>query len=158
VSEVMLERIMRRAVPVTESGCLLWEGYCNKCGYGCIRHKGKSWLTHRLVYELKHGSIPPDLSVCHHCDVPACINLEHLFLGTRSDNTRDAQRKGRFAPTQGSHNGNAKLTEDQVRWAREQYARYGRGEGGSHAICERLGIKQQTLSDIIARRKWPHVK
>jgi hypothetical protein len=39
--------------------------------------------------------VPANTYVCHACDNPACIAIEHLFLGTPQDNYRDMRRKGR---------------------------------------------------------------
>jgi len=48
------------------------------------------------MYEKYHGKIPNELQVLHKCDVRNCINPEHLFLGTNTDNVADKMSKGRF--------------------------------------------------------------
>ena len=86
---------------VTESGCRIWIGKTIKNGYGRLYHEGQRYLTHRIAWQLAHGPIPKRICICHTCDVPACINVEHLFPGSHKDNTRDAIRKGRmFNPQQ----------------------------------------------------------
>lgn len=93
---------------MTESGCIEWTGTIGSAGYGQTTWKYRKYNVHRLVYELKHGSIPEGLLVCHRCDNPRCFNIEHLFLGTQSDNIRDAWRKGRGrAPWQQKRAANA---------------------------------------------------
>ena len=85
----------QRSEPVTESGCRIWMGSIAGKGYGHFRYHGKMIYAHRAAWIVAHGSIPSKLCVCHDCDIPPCINADHLFLGTHKDNTQDGMRKGR---------------------------------------------------------------
>ena len=76
-------------------GCWIWQGYKIKNGYGRTTRNYKQILAHRLSYQLNIGDIPEGLCVCHTCDVRACINPDHLFLGTIKDNNQDKINKGR---------------------------------------------------------------
>lgn len=58
---------------------------------------GKRIHAHRLSYILNVGSIPDELCVCHTCDNPLCVRPDHLWLGTKTENTADRTRKGRTA-------------------------------------------------------------
>ncbi|MGV0949378.1 MAG: HNH endonuclease signature motif containing protein [Azonexus sp.] len=63
-------------------------------GYGQRKIKGKHHLAHRLAYEEAHGPIPTGMVVRHTCDVKACVNPEHLIIGSYSDNALDAVERG----------------------------------------------------------------
>ncbi len=76
--------------------CLIWQGCTNPDGYGERFVKGRKWRVHRFAWTEAYGPIPAGLSVCHHCDTPACHEPLHLFLGTQRDNMQDALAKGRF--------------------------------------------------------------
>jgi hypothetical protein len=78
-----------------EKGCLIWLGSKNKQGYGSAIVSGKVRRVHRVIYEYLVCDVPENMDVCHSCDNPSCINPEHLFLGTVSDNMQDMLRKGR---------------------------------------------------------------
>jgi hypothetical protein len=92
----------RKAIPWQErlekqaDGCWIFTGSLSVWGYGHVRHNGKTVIASRLAWETAHGPIPDGMRVCHRCDVPACCNPDHLFLGTDKANTRDAMAKGRF--------------------------------------------------------------
>lgn len=75
--------------------CLVWQGNLNGHGYGFCKIDGKVWLAHRYSYLINKVEIPEGLCVMHSCDNPACINPEHLSLGTHEENMLDKVRKGR---------------------------------------------------------------
>lgn len=88
--------------PITETGCWLWTGRVNGASQrGYLSYGGKQWHAPRLSWEIHNGPIPLRLQVCHHCDIPACVNPRHLFLGTQKDNIQDCIKKGRFPPRVG---------------------------------------------------------
>lgn len=97
--------------------CWLWQGYCSKLGYGYFSIKQSVFLAHRIAWEIASGNAPGNLCVCHHCDNPQCVRPDHLFLGTRSDNTQDGMSKNRIKPAKnlthfhGELHHNAKIKE-----------------------------------------------
>lgn len=96
-----IERFHESYMPVTESGCWLWLNFCYSShnaldGYGQLRVNGVLTSSHRFSWEIHNGPIPDGMIICHKCDTPSCVNPDHLFLGTLSDNMQDAMQKGRF--------------------------------------------------------------
>ena len=92
------ERMMAKVI-IDKKGCWIFNGFINISGYGRVRNNGFKYLTHRLAWENRFGSIPDGLLVCHKCDVPSCVNPDHLFIGTYKDNNQDAIDKGRVNPS-----------------------------------------------------------
>lgn len=82
-------------VPEPNSGCFLWIGAVDRKGYGLVRRGHVNWRAHRLSWTLANGPIPAGMLVCHHCDTPSCVNPQHLFIGTHTDNEADKRKKGR---------------------------------------------------------------
>lgn len=112
----LIERFENSFIPEPMSGCWLWIGSGNIHGYGQIHRNRRLVGAHRASWELYRGPIPNGLCVCHRCDTPPCVNPQHLFLGTKSDNTVDMYAKGRghIPIAIGVLNGRAKLTPEQV--------------------------------------------
>ncbi len=115
-------------------------------------------FAHRLAWEDAHGPLPPGMHVCHKCDVPKCINVDHLFLGTHAENMADAARKGRqmsgaarsaVSPS-GEAQWNAKLTESDVRAIRRATDPYS-------AIARRFGVSKSNVVMIKTGKSWKHL-
>jgi len=78
-------------------GCWLWIGTKAPNGYGSFSLHGGKVLAHRFSYMQAFGAISENMQVCHRCDIRDCVRPDHLFLGTQSDNMRDASAKKRMA-------------------------------------------------------------
>jgi hypothetical protein len=90
------------------SDCIEGAGATTEKGYKlrAIYIGGRSFNVrqHRMAWELEHGPIPNGLMILHHCDNPACVNINHLYLGTHAENMADRQARSRTATSQ-SFNG-----------------------------------------------------
>lgn len=89
------ERVERLSIPEPNSGCWLWLGSIKKNGYGNMAFGGSFTQAHRVSYMAFKGEIPSGFVICHSCDNPSCVNPDHLWHGTYSDNMKDASKKGR---------------------------------------------------------------
>jgi hypothetical protein len=142
------ERFEEFYIPEPNSGCWLWTGWADKNGYGRLEFEGKRQRAHRIAWEIFKGPVPEGLYVLHRCDVPACVNPEHLFLGTNDDNTADMVEKERQA--RGERHYKAKLTADQVLAIR--------GDSRSQtSIAADYDISQAQVSAIQLRKTWAHL-
>lgn len=147
------EEIFARVEFDTNGGCWLWPGCEVAVGYRAMQFEGKQRPAHRVSWIAHNGPIPDGLYVCHKCDVRACVNPDHLFLGTHSDNMRDMFAKGR---------GRQKLTPAQVSEIRAAYdptpSRRGRINPNSKAqIAKRYGVSRFAVADIIKGKRWGHL-
>jgi hypothetical protein len=91
-------RLERGTTKAEGDQCWLWGGKKNACGYGVIvsgNISPRAYGAHRVAWELAYGPIPKGKCVCHHCDTPACVRPDHLFLGTHKENMHDMIAKDR---------------------------------------------------------------
>lgn len=130
-------------------GCWEWTGHLSK-GYGRLRDgKGGCIGAHRVSWELEFGPIPPGLFVCHACDNPKCVRLEHLFLGTPAENSADRDAKGRNR--RGETAGRALLSCADVLAIRAAYAERSMT---MDAMAEKYGVSNGTIQAVVYRRNW----
>ncbi len=132
------------------NGCLEWTAAKDDWGYGRFALNGRNTRAMRVAWELTNGPIPSGLCICHKCDNPACINPDHLFLGTNADNVADMVQKGRNSSQVGTLNPRNKLTEDQVREIRASPM-------GLSEIGRLYGVTPQTIFGIRRRKIWRHI-
>jgi hypothetical protein len=111
-----------------ETGCLLWNDTKFLNGYGRCSDK----RAHRVSWVLNYGEIPDSMLVLHKCDVRACINPDHLWLGTQLDNMRDMISKGRKVVVSGDkHFAKSKEYKNKMsgenHWTKRKPERIARG-------------------------------
>jgi len=94
----LLDRLLNKIIINQHTNCWEWQGSTNNIGYGFIRDGRNMRTAHRVSYEEHVGVIPKGMCVCHTCDNTKCINPNHLWLGTRKQNTIDMLNKGRHRP------------------------------------------------------------
>lgn len=149
--------------------CWIWAGnrMVSKYGktYGRAYFKGKAYKAHRLSWELHVGEIPEGMCVCHECDNTACVNPDHLFLGTNADNQHDCHRKRRRASgdkngkrtmpeliQRGSSHHRSKLTEEDVLEIRRLA-----GKVTQQSLADKYDVPQTNISCIQRRKTWTHI-
>lgn len=154
----ILNRFWSKVDKSIVSGCWIWKAYKNPAGYGQVRVKTIAYLAHRFSYELAFGPIPPTINVLHKCDNPPCVNPDHLFLGTLTDNNQDMCRKGRHGKNVGEsghlkkpRKGN-KLTYSQVCEIRQ------RAKAGIRydKLAEDYKVGASLVSMIVNNKRWQH--
>ena len=135
---------------IQDSGCIIFQGGKDGQGYGRYWKNGKSKSVTRAVLAEKLGcEIPTSMDACHTCDNPSCINPEHLWGGTRTQNSLDASKKGR---TQGKSHplSNAKLGWEKVREIRQKLAAGERVKD----VAQEYGVGRKTIHDIKYHVTW----
>jgi hypothetical protein len=159
--------------------CWFWIAGGTKAGYGTFSYGGRQIGAHCVSYILANGPIPDGLFVLHRCDNPACVNPDHLYVGTSKENTHDMMAKGRDQFTyrvqpervprgddhytrrnpelarHGEQLGHSKLTDELVREMRRKYA-----EGGAtqYALAAEFNVSVATVNRVVKRRLWQHVE
>jgi len=149
--EPLSKRITDRVEFDTNGGCWLWTGAMTwGNGYGNIGYRGRAHGAHRASYETFVGPIPPGLCVCHRCDVRACVNPAHLFLGDHKANMADMRQKGRHARLAGSRAPGAILHEANITPIRRLIA----DDFSNREIGFWFGVSPDVINAIRAGRSW----
>ncbi len=167
VPAVVLARFWSHFIIAAPNECWEWTSHINTNGYGQIRltHQGKTeaWIASRLAYYIGYGIDPGPLMTCHKCDNRRCVNWNHLFLGTNSDNVQDCIRKGRYKqPTKcplskharGEQVGTSLVNADTVREIRRRHAA---GNITFRQLGEQFGVTLHCIWSIVKRVNWRHI-
>ena len=134
--------------------CWVWIGGCHADGYGSFgASRGHAIRAHQYSWQLHNGPVPDGLCVLHICDNPPCVRPDQLFLGTKLDNARDREAKGRGRQPKGEAHHNAKLTQEAVLAIR---ARRAQGEF-CRIIAADYNVTTGLVSQIARREAWKHV-
>jgi hypothetical protein len=151
-SRGVAQRIAEKTRINTDTGCVEWVAKARaNGGYGvlCVGRRGQI-RAHRAAWVLANGLIPQGMYVCHKCDNPLCVNVDHLFIGTARDNMDDKEAKGRgTAPPHkfGASHHKAKFTEEDFNKIRDSTEKYG-------ILAERYSVSQKTIWRVKSGKTW----
>lgn len=155
----LLSKFWARCKKGSPSECWMWTGVIYSTGYGMMYFRGGRYSPHRIACEIKHGPIPQGMFACHKCDTPACVNPDHLFVGTPTDNVHDAMAKGRTRSgmavhpdlaAKGERVGGAKLKEGDVLVIRREIA----AGKPLREIAAHYGVTRENISCIKRGDTW----
>lgn len=134
--------------------CWLWTGSKDRDGYGVFRgeYEGVVYTkAHRYSFAIHKGTIVTGLSVCHTCDVPECVNPEHLLAADAAYNMADKVAKGRHVGAgKGVEHFRAILTEEEAKAVLDDARPYSQ-------IASDYGVSAQTISSLKNRVSWAHL-
>lgn len=144
---ILKKRFDAKWTPEPNTGCWLWTACGYLHGYGTIWMDGRQQSAHRVSWQMHNGPIPAGLCVCHKCDVPCCVNPDHLFLGTRAENSQDMARKGRRRLPR-DRRWSWKLTMEDADFIRDN------PQIAPAVIAERFGITRAYVSQLRSGVRW----
>ena len=148
------ERFWAR-VEKTDS-CWLYRGALNRDGYGTLTWEGRIVSAHRTSWTLTNGAPAKGKWVLHKCDVRACCNPDHLYIGVRQDNVNDMVSRDRHA--RGARSGKSNLNDDLVREIRSRYRKINAKLSNAGELAAEYGCSRQVVNLIGNGSTWRHLK
>lgn len=145
-----LEETFHSLITRDKNGCWICsKAYGGSMGYGQFSFRGTKYYAHRVAWQLYKGQIPEYKQILHTCDVPACCNPEHLFVGEQRDNNEDMFNKGRmYIPS------NPKLTIEQVKEIKKLLR-----EGVPRIlVAVKFDMGKTTIDSIATGNSWRNVE
>ena len=134
--------------------CWVWTAFTDKGGYGIFSVNAAPYKAHRFSWRLHKGPIPNGMGVLHRCDNPKCVNPDHLFTGTTTDNMRDKVEKGRQA--KGEKHPCVVLTTAQVLEIRRIFVS-GSRRYGVRPLARKYGVAKTTMQSVVNGKTWKGV-
>lgn len=138
------EAFEARTEPLVWSSCIVWVGATTHDGYGRLGVNGRDTLAHRYSWEREHGPIPGGVEVDHTCWERSCVNVEHLRLATRQQNTQNLSgaRSGRMhdLPRGVARNGRGYQAQVRHNGQRHHLGTFGTVEEASQAAEAKRAI------------------
>jgi len=142
---------------INERGCWIWTGGLTAAGYAKCKIRGTRQiaLVHRLCLAAKlNRSIAKGMEGLHSCDTPACVNPEHCFEGTHTQNMTEMRQRGRANDRWGENVPGAKLTVRQVAQIRVLF-RQGKT---NRELASMFDVGRTCISNIRTSTKWARLQ
>ena len=146
------ERFFSKTKRDPKTGCLEWTGALDSDGYGVYWLDGGTSRAHRVAWEIEHGPLTDGTVLLHTCDNPKCVNVNHLSIGSQSDNLTDMKEKERAAA--GEDNAASKLIEDDI----PRIRRLAAAGFSDTRIGREFGVKPKAIKDVRTGKTWGHIE
>lgn len=137
--------------------CVNKNGYCQVCVSLGSRNKKKVFKIHKAVAET-FISNPENKPQVNHIDTDKTNNsVKNLEWVTNLENSHHAKDNGLMKSKKGEEHASAKLTEDNVRYIRNNYIPRDK-EFGCRALANKFGVSHPIISRVLKGKTWKHVK
>lgn len=143
------DRFWKKVFKPIGEGCWTWNGSVNSSGYGTFNVSGLTEMAHRVSWKIKNGLIPFRKQILHKCDNRLCVNPDHLFVGTQSQNRIDCLSKNRANFISLNDHKTSKLTYDAADEIRELSKITKQVD-----LSRKFGVSNSVISNIVNNKSW----